>query len=203
MVKLKDAIAGMSTKEKVDYIWEYYKLHIIGVLFLIIFAVLMVDGLLNKGEDPLGITVVSEANLEQINTVETELNALDFETFNLFFEHIQHQGGLIEDNAIELMERLAMTIGVGQVDILVTNAPFAEQLISEDILAPLDEIVDVNRLVEQGHQMLEVNGDIYGVSTAHFAIFDQHDVYHETYLFVPGSGRNKDEAELFIQYLSR
>lgn len=200
MIKLRDALQGMSMKEKIDYIWEYYKLPILGVLFFCIFAFLLIDGISSKGEEPVGFMVVSEADLATIEQLDQQINQ-HFSDLDVLFEHIQHRGGLIEDNALELMERLATRIGVGQVDILVTHVPFAEQLLSEDIFQPLGEMIDLEQLNSLAHELYEVDGVVYGIRTSELRIFSQYDVYQDTFLFVPASGRKNDEAKILIEDL--
>ncbi|MBU5593960.1 hypothetical protein KQI76_02180 [Amphibacillus sp. MSJ-3] len=202
MAKLREVLKGMSRKEQLDYIWEYYKLHIIGFILLIIFGWLMIDGFMNKGNEPVGITVVSEATIEVIDELELSINSLEFTDFDLFFEHIYHQGGLIENNAYDMMERLSMRIAVGQVDIMVTDDLFAEQLINEDIFLPLKEVIEPDQIDSFEEEGLVVNGVLYGIKTADLKIFDQYDVYQDTYLLVPASGRHREEAKQVIEYLT-
>ncbi|MBM7541588.1 hypothetical protein [Amphibacillus cookii] len=201
MIKLKDALAGMKTAEKVEYIWEYYKLHIIGSIFLLVFVWLMVNGLLTKDAEPLGITVVSEATLAELETVEEQLLLHMDNDFDILFEYMQHQGGIVVGDSYEMLERLATSIGVGQVDLLVTNGPFAEQLIDENILSPLDEMMELDQL-GSSHERLEVDGVTYGIRTADLLFFKEHQTFQDTYLFVPESGRNKEESQALIKYLS-
>ncbi|WP_017472496.1 hypothetical protein [Amphibacillus jilinensis] len=202
MVKLRDALKGMTVREKVAYIWEYYKLHIIGSIFLLVFTWMLIDGLLTKGDQPLGITVVSEATIEELTSVEEQLLLHTDNDFDILFEYIQHQAGVMEGDSYEMLERLAMTIGVGQVDLLITNAPFAEQLIDENIIARLDDLINHNQL-DLRHEWLKIDGVAYGIPTANLLFFKDHQTFHDTYLFVPGSGRNKEESQALIEYLSQ
>ncbi|BAM46910.1 hypothetical protein [Amphibacillus xylanus] len=202
MVKLSDQLKEMSGKERLDYLWEYYKWHLVGIIVLILFIWLAIDGLASKGEEPIGVTVISEATRDVVETLEIELESLDDDNFDIYFEHIQHQGGIIEENAYELIERLAMRIGVGQIDLLVTNDLFAEQLIGEDIFSPLDQVLldeTVDLFIDDA---LVVNGVLYGIPTADLAIFNQYDAYQDTYLLVPASGKNKQKTARLVADLT-
>ncbi len=60
MVDLK----GMSKKKKAEYIWEYYKLHIIGVLVVICIIASFIHGQITKVDYVFNLTMLG-------NTVDT------------------------------------------------------------------------------------------------------------------------------------
>ncbi|SEO52972.1 hypothetical protein SAMN04488134_108151 [Amphibacillus marinus] len=201
MVKFREAIKGMSTKEKIDYIWEYYKLVIFGFIFLIAFVWLVADSIINQDPDPIGLTIISESSLTQVDELKNDFDSLNTSPHPLLFDHFYHQGGIIEDQALQMLERLATTIGVGQVDLLISPLPFAEQLIEEEILIPFDDQQLINQLNNLAIELLLIESDVYGISTSSNHVLTQYDGFTDSYIFLVASGRQHEEAITLIEQL--
>ncbi|MCZ0704132.1 hypothetical protein J2T56_002379 [Natronobacillus azotifigens] len=201
-LRLRDALQGMSRKEKLDYIWEYYKIHIVGTIAFLFFVVFIIGGAFRSEPEVLGITVVSEADDEEIRAIEQEMYEFVFDDFDLYFEHVYHESGLLENNPYEMTERMFISLTLGQIDLFVTNVAFIEQLINEDIFVPITDKIDVSRFEEAGHELLIVDEEIYAISAKEMFPFKEHETFESSYIFFPATGRNWDRVELVLDALN-
>lgn len=204
-VSMKRLIATLRTmsskKEKIDYIWEYYKLHIIGSVSAIIFLVVMVGNIFGEEEKIFEVMVVSEANSTVIEQVEEDLSDHRFDAFTLFFEYIQHNGGKIEENAYQQMQKMSAALSVGQIDIIITDKSLAEQLIGEDLFLPLSEVIDLNQIDQENYQLVDFETDeIYGISTKNAAYLDDQ-TFNDTFILVPATSRNQEYVQEVLNVL--
>ncbi len=72
---LREILAPMTWRERVDYIWEYYKWHIIVGLFLIFVIGSMTHEWITKKEVVLNMFVITyDANMEKVEELELSLN---------------------------------------------------------------------------------------------------------------------------------
>jgi hypothetical protein len=61
-------LRSMSRKERIEYIWDYYKLHIISVIILIVFIASIIHGQLTKIEYVVNVTMIGNAVQESKRT---------------------------------------------------------------------------------------------------------------------------------------
>ncbi|MFK4998110.1 hypothetical protein ACI2OX_14370 [Bacillus sp. N9] len=66
--KLDRNISANERKKRVDYIWHYYKFHIIGAIAFIVIASTTINGIMNKKDVMLNIMIVGE----KMDTVKIE-----------------------------------------------------------------------------------------------------------------------------------
>ncbi len=204
-VSMKRLIATLRTmsskKEQIDYIWEYYKLHIIGSISAIIFLGIMVGNIFDEEEKVFEVMVVSEASLSVIEQVEEDLSDHTFDAFTLFFEYIQHKGGKVEESAYQQMQKMSAALSVGQIDIIITDKALAKQLIEEDLFLPLSEVIDLNQINQEDYQLADFEtNEIYGISTKNAAYLDAP-TFDDTFILVPATSRNQEYVQEVIDVL--
>ncbi|WP_117148946.1 hypothetical protein [Paraliobacillus zengyii] len=202
---MKRLIATLKTmssrREKIDYIWEYYKLHIIGSVSAVLFLYIMIGNIFGEEEKVVEIMVVSEASLPVIEQVEEDLSEHSFEAFTLYIEYIQHKGGKIEENAFDQMQKMSAAISVGQIDIMITDETLATQLIEEDLFLPLSEVIDLKQLNQEQYQLIDFGtNEVYGISTKNIAYFDDES-FNDTFILIPATSSNLEYVQSVMDVL--
>ena len=71
---LREIMAPMTWRERLDYIWEYYKWYIIGGLFILIVTGTGISDLINKKDVAFNMFVVTfNADMDLVEELETDL----------------------------------------------------------------------------------------------------------------------------------
>ncbi|GAA5417217.1 hypothetical protein Pryu01_02280 [Paraliobacillus ryukyuensis] len=204
MKKLMHLLNTMTWKERVDYVWEYYKLPIIGLLSFVAFGWFMFDGLLAKDAKTFEIMMVSEADLATVEQVTKDLENTNTLDLTVYVENIQHSGGKVIENGYQQLKKLASSISVGQVDILITEAPLIKQLIDEELLLPWDEIVASDQLqLYQIDAYKEQSEKLYGIDVKQLSFLSDYPELQDTYAVVPATSRNQEAITSFLTELKK
>lgn len=194
-IGLRETLKGMTKKDQIDYIWEYYKGWILGSLLLGVLLFLFIDGLLNKDAEPLGVTVLSDATVEEINGLTEDLDAFGVEAY---LNHIYHEGGRLEDQGLQILERLSTSLAVGQIDIFVLDQALASEMLEEDMFKPLDEVITNAASIPEAERFTDA-GNYYGIKASAFSLFDAYPNLKDLYLFVPQTARHPEEINQFFE----
>ena len=74
-ISLKEGLENKSFKEKFDYIWSYYKIHILAILVLLFFVVSYISAQINRQDPYCNITYIGNSiNVEELVPVKDKLN---------------------------------------------------------------------------------------------------------------------------------
>ncbi|SFS95081.1 hypothetical protein [Halolactibacillus miurensis] len=195
-VKLKEAFQGMTTKEKVDYVWEYYKGIIIGSLCFLLFIWLMVDGFMSKDEEPVVVTILSRTSLAGIEEIE---EAFSHETFDVYVDHIYHENGKIPENGMQSIERLSTSLAVGQIDLFVIDQTMAELMMLEEVLAPIDDMIDTTTIQIDQQDQLILENDWYGIRASTLSELQSLEKSDQLYVFIPATARHVKKIEQLLK----
>lgn len=203
MKRLIETLKTMhNRREQIDYIWEYYKLHIIGSVAATIFIVLFIVNLFSQDEDIFQITVINQATLPAIEKLEEDISGQVVNDLSLYVEHIQHKGGMIEDNGYQLMQKMSTSLAVGQIDMLIAEPQFAAQLVKEGIFVPLSEVINLEQFNEEDYQFTMLDMDeVYGISTEKMTYFNEDQAFKDTYIYVPATSERQGEIQAVLEVL--
>ncbi|MBU3145273.1 hypothetical protein [Clostridium sp. CF012] len=143
MVDLK----SMSNKKKVEYIWEYYKLHIIGVLAAIFIAVSFIHGQITRIDYVFNLALVGN-NVDENKKTEVEKQLTNIvikageRKKQARIEVIPLEGS---SKANALMsngntQKFIAEISVGEIDLVVLDKSMFESFVKQDMFSRLDNI---------------------------------------------------------------
>lgn len=195
-VKLREALKDMTTTEKIDYVWAYYKGIIIGGLCLLIFVWLMADGLMHKDEEPVGVTILSGTSLEGVQAVE---KAFSDQVFDVYVDHFYHEDGKMEENGYQSIERLSTSLAVGQIDLFVIDQKMAELMMLEDVLAPINEMIDTTEIQIDKKDQLILENQWYGIRASQLTELQSLNKSEELYIFIPNTARHLEKTEQLLK----
>jgi len=214
----KDATAKMNGKEKIGYIWEYYKLHILGSIALVLVVGSIVHALLSQVEDHLYITFLSG--------FEHTLNSLEFPDPDAESEqatdHPEPPLGIwvnfevietLEDLLLDDQQRSSYQITV---QTLVMNFETIPVLTTHTGASVIDMIVthipDLHVMSEIGHfkNIADLGWDIpeyimhneYGIYLRYFTVFDGYVApMDDLVLGISATTRHLENVENFFEIL--
>lgn len=139
-------LRSMSRKERIEYIWDYYKLHIISVIILIAFIASIIHGQLTKIEYVVNVTMIGNAVQESKRT------ELEKKFTNLVVkEGEQRKQALVDllvtdksELSYEMMQKFVVRIAAGEIDVIVLDKGFFDSFVKQDIFLPLGNVNQIN-----------------------------------------------------------
>lgn len=200
----KEKLGSMDWKHKLEYIWDYYKPQIFGVVGFFILIWGGVSWYQNAQKETIVYTVaidghIMEQDKEEIETDFKEyLGDEDKDHVITIDTSVTSAGG---DSQAEYNANIKMStiIAAGAVDIIIGPEGSMDQYIDQDIVYDLDEvlpadaaekyqdkIIDGKRLEVTGNPLLEEKVNMTGENLQ---------------LIVLNMGPNKETAGKFIEYL--
>lgn len=196
---LREGLANKTFMEKLDYIWTYYKLHIIGFLVLFLFVGSYISNLINRQEVYCNITYVGNSiNAQELEPIKDTLS--DTLLQNKKKQVIQIDSIFTDintDTGIAMKEKLHVNIAAQQIDLAIVNKEFFESNFSSEMFMNLDSLNGFSELPISNHELLKKtdssgNGT-YGISVKNLNLLkDIHYSNDQYYLVVISNTEHKD-----------
>ncbi|MBU3113979.1 hypothetical protein [Clostridium lacusfryxellense] len=143
MVDLK----GMSKKKKAEYIWEYYKLHIIGVLVVISIIGSLVHSQITKVDYVFNLTMLGNTvNTDKVTDLQSKLTSLvvkDGDTKKeAIISNMSLGGSTSSDPTMEsqYMQKFVAQLSVGELDVVILDKDMFESFAKQDMFLRLDNL---------------------------------------------------------------
>ncbi|MDX8044573.1 hypothetical protein SH601_01110 [Gracilibacillus sp. S3-1-1] len=202
MRKLWETLKTMSFKEAVDYIWEYYKLHIIGIIAAVVFLVSLLTTIFGKEEDTYELMIVSDIPYDVIEPFEQQINEQYFNDFRVAINNITSGGGSISELSYADVQKFWATIGASMADIIITNETIAQELVEQEGLLKIEEAIDLERLSDKNVQQYHLDmNDVYGIDTNQLAVFADYEVFQDKVVIIPINSENHAYTTEFLETL--
>ena len=184
--KLKD----MPTKKKFEYIWEYYKLPIIGTIVAVIFITVFVRDLINNLR-PVYIDAVmlnSNFSFDNTNTVYDDFAAaagVDLDEYQMIIDmSMRLNGDNFNEMELASQEKLMAMYAAKEIDAVIGPVDIMEGPADVDCYADLTTILSeeqMNELAERGYEFYTYPGP----KAPEFDYLDDEDSKAERENFVP------------------
>jgi len=161
MVDLK----GMSKKKKVEYIWEYYKLHIIGVLVVICIIASLVHGQITKVDYVFNLTMLGNTvDTNKMTDLETQLTKIVVSNGDkkkaATIGNMSLGGSNSSDPTMssQYMQKFVAQLSVGELDVVILDKDLFESFAKQNMFLRLDKIsgLDMNSIKAE---KIEVAGE--------------------------------------------
>lgn len=196
---LREGLANKTFIGKVDYIWTYYKLHIIGFLVLFLFVGSYICNLINKQDVYCNITYVGNSiNVQELEPIKDTLS-------DTLLQNKKKQVILIDsvftdmntDAGIAMKEKLHVNIAAQQIDLAIVNKQFFEENFSSEMFMNLESLDGFSELPISNHELLKKaasNGNgTYGISVKNLNLLKEvHYANDDNYLVVISNTEHKD-----------
>lgn len=199
-ISLREGLANKTFKEKLDYIWTYYKLHILSILILIFFVGSYISSQINRQEVYCNITYVGNSiNADELTPAKDKLNDILLNnnkksviTFDSIFTDDKSNAGLA------MTQKLHVNIAAQQIDIAIVNKEFFEQNFSSEMFLNLESLNGFSTLPLSNHELIKktdsngTNG-IYGIHVKNLKFLnDIHFSNDDNVLVVISNTEHKD-----------
>ena len=176
-ISLKEGLENKSFKEKLDYIWCYYKIHILAILVLLFFVVSFISAQISKKDTYCNITYIGNSiDVQELVPVKDKLNDIvlnnDKHTvinFDSIFTDEKSSGKLAMD------QKLQVNIAAKQIDIALVNKEFFEKNLPYDMFLNLESLNGFSTLPLSKHELIKKvdgNSGTYGISVKNSSILN-------------------------------
>lgn len=209
MVDLK----GMSKKKKAEYIWEYYKLHIIGTLAVIAIIISLIHGQITKIDYVFNLTLLGNiVDSNKMTSLEKELTSVVVSdgdpkkqaTVGNFSIDSTNGGG--DPMAGQYMQKFIAQMSVGELDVVILDKDMYESFVKQDMFLKLDNISELD-LASIKSEKLEASGSdnikaVYAINASD--IKKIKDIGFDTknkVIGIIGSCKHIDNATLVLKWL--
>lgn len=205
MVDLKN----MTRKEKVEYIWDYYKVHIIGVIVVIALIVSFIHGQATKVEYVANLTVIGNiTNQDKLEETEQNLTKLIVKNGQ------DRQKVLIDVIPItdinnpqpELIQKFTVKLDAQQIDVMVLDKSMFDSLVKQSALLNIGDVKDINLSSVKENKIEGVNGEnkkgIYAVDAENISVFNDMGLdTNNKVLCISSVTKHKDSAVSMFKWL--
>lgn len=185
-ISVKEKFKTLSTKKKVEFIYDYYKLPIIAVLLGIIILSYTVYSIATKQDTYCNITYYgSNAGSEELSTIKDTLNERilsDNKKSTIFIESIFVSPDSNYGDDPASTQAFAVKLAANEIDILLINKNYFNYFASQDMLLDLNSLTGFDSLSLSENDLIMAkdysgNEKLYGIKINNLnllkdAIFD-------------------------------
>jgi len=206
-------IKSMSNKKKVEYICEYYKLHIIGVLAVIFIVASLIHGQITKIDYVFNLTLIGN------NVDENKKNDLESQLGRIVIK----EGGQKKQAIIDVIplegsskatasmssvstQKFIARVSVGEIDVVILKKSMFESYAKQGMFLGLENIKELNLQGIKNKKIEAVGSDniksVYAINAEDIKILK--DMGFDTGTLVIGiisSCKQKDKATTVIKWL--
>ncbi|WP_078544530.1 hypothetical protein [Litchfieldia alkalitelluris] len=206
--KLSDILAPMSFTEKISYLWEYYRIHFIASIVILIVLVTTISSIIEKKDIVLNIVVmgqmVDSEKLQSLqNSVNVELvNEEDRNSSEVSVRHIQYSSTQMDQQASVGLQKMAAEMSSKAIDIFVVDKALFEQINSQGQLLNLEDIQGVElSSIDESHLYLSAQqeGQVVGIDSTAMNIFSDVTTGGEFVLCIPANAQNMEKISQFFE----
>jgi maltose-binding protein MalE len=156
----------MSFKQKLEYFWDYYKIHTIAAVLLLIFIFALGQQFANKKECILYVNLLGKT----INTA--KLTDLNQEVEKILIKEPKKEviikfQQMNEKTIGESSEKIMVMVTAGDLDIIITDKDQFMKMAHQGFFKPLEDIKEIENLKKKGLSLVEAeyNGkdSLYGI----------------------------------------
>lgn len=162
MVDLK----GMSKHKKAEYIWDYYKLHIIGTLAAICIIFSIIHSQITKPDYVFNLTMISNisdtnkiTNLESLLTNVVVKDGSTRKKARVSTMPIDISKNANLQTTSQYMQKLTAEVSVGELDVIILDKTMFESFAKQDMFLSLDNINELNLDSLKGEKVHAIGSD--------------------------------------------
>ncbi|MBZ9687047.1 hypothetical protein G9F72_012005 [Clostridium estertheticum] len=206
-------IKSMSNKKKAEYIWEYYKLHIIGVLAVIFIIASIIHGQITKIDYVFNLTLVGNNIDENKKTeVEKQLGSIVIKEGEgkkqALMDVIPLEGSSKANASMSSAstQKFIAKISVGEIDVVILDKGMAQTYAKQDMFSRLDNIKELD-LAGIKNEKIEATGSdnikaVYAINAENIKILKDTGFDTENMVIaIISSCKQKDKAATVIKWL--
>lgn len=162
-------LKSMEFKKRVEYIWDYYKVHIIGTLAIIFFIGSFVYGQVTKIDCAFNVTFTVNALYdENIVKLGEELTSLVVDPSEKRLEAtvsvlpVSSSTGVDAMSNMQMMQKFTVQVAAGEIDVLIIDKSDVDGMSQQGLLLGLDAVSGLD--INENLVIKDSNGENYGIS---------------------------------------
>jgi len=198
----------LSSKEKVIYIWDYYKLHIIGAIIGVVFLVSIIATIVTNINTItlVDVTVISRDFDAQVGAQLQEkwiselVDDTDKKTQVLPFENISISENLDPTSQMTYNSKLTAKLTARMLDVMIMEKDFFEDNYDAGLFADLSTLMDLKAMGVPEEDWYYVNDQVLAINVSDYAEINQL-TYNDTdlYLSIFSEGAHVDNSIKIIE----
>ncbi|TCN27479.1 hypothetical protein [Mesobacillus foraminis] len=197
MPKLTEQLKGMTFKQKAEHIWEYYKLHMIATLAVVVLGILFVSSFTGK-EESFDITVVGRSPVVDSITASDQLND-SFKDFNIAVDVIHSPESTFSSISNQQAQKMLVRAAAGEIDLLILDENIYQELSQQDPFTPLEDFIASSNLEIPDESLYSGKQNmVYGINTSSIPSLKEFSYLQNKVLCVFSSASEKDEVKQFL-----
>ncbi|MBU3184630.1 hypothetical protein [Clostridium estertheticum] len=209
MVDLK----GMSKHKKAEYIWEYYKFHIIGALAAICIIISIIHSQITKPDYVFNLTMISNiADTNKVTNLESLLTKVVVKDGSTRKKAIVSSMPIDTSKNANLqttsqyMQKLTAEVSVGELDVIILDKTMFESFAKQDMFLRLDNISELNLDSLKGEKIHAIGSDkkndVYAIDAKDITLLKKlgFDLKNKV-IGIVGSTKQKYNSILVLKYL--
>ncbi|MBX4264755.1 hypothetical protein [Clostridium estertheticum] len=209
MVDLK----GMSKHKKAEYIWEYYKFHIIGALAAICIIISIIHSQITKPDYVFNLTMISNiADTNKVTNLESLLTKVVVKDGSTRKKAIVSSMPIDTSKNANLqttsqyMQKLTAEVSVGELDVIILDKTMFESFAKQDMFLRLDNISELNLDSLKGEKIHAIGSDkkndVYAIDAKDIVLLKNlgFDLKNKV-IGIVGSTKQKYNSILVLKYL--
>jgi hypothetical protein len=197
---IKVILAPMSPKERMAYIWEYYKFHIIGTIVAIVLLISFISSIGGKKEVVLNMTIIGQGvNTEGVVQIQEHLtNELvnDKADEEVYIETLTYDKSSQDPVSQAGLQKMTAQISTGAIDLLIVDKELFEEISSQQSsLLAINDFKGIDKV-------LTSKEEIYGISTSDINLLEPLKLGENKVLCVPSNTKNLKKINEFFTLIS-
>ncbi|WP_121613404.1 hypothetical protein [Mesobacillus foraminis] len=197
MPKLTEQLKGMTFKQKAEHIWEYYKLHMIATLAVVVLGTMFVSSFTGK-EESFDITVVGRSPVVDSITASDQLNDY-FKDFNIAADVIHSPESTFSSISNQEAQKMLVRAAAGEIDLLILDENIYQELSQQDPFTPLENFIASSNLEIPDESLYSGKRNmVYGINTSSIPSLKEFSYLQNKVLCVFSSASEKDEVKQFL-----
>jgi hypothetical protein len=199
----------MSPKERMAYIWDYYKIHIIGTIVAIILLISLISSMGGKKEVYLNLTILGKGiNTEGVVQLQEQLtNKLvkDKADEEIFVQTLSYDNSSNDEASRTGIQKFAAEITTGSIDLLIVDKELFEEISSQQGLLALNDIKAFDKMNLDKQTLLHSKTSdekIYGIGTSDIHLLAPLKLDENKVLCIPRNTKNVKNINEFFTSIS-
>jgi hypothetical protein len=196
---IKAILAPMSPKERIAYIWDYYKFHIIGTIVAIILLISFMSSIGGKKEVVLNMTIIGQGvNTEGVVQLQEQLTnkiVQDKADEEVSVQHLTYNKSSMDEASRAGIQKMAAEISLGSIDLMIVEKELFEEISSQNALLALNDFKGTNKLLPSDEK-------VYGMSTSDIKLLAPLALDENKVLCVPSTAKNLKKINEFFTLIS-
>lgn len=205
---LRERLQSMTFREKIDYLWEYYKLQFFAIIGAIIAVIYIISSVTGNKEPALNVVFVGETvNITAIDELNQQVNEAiipeeerDDQEISLQFVNLSEAGG--PQQSMAEVQKFTTLLAADAYDVIIAEEETFEMLSGQGALADLNRVANLDEINTGGHETVDSDtGQPVAIHTEEMEVIDEVIAIENSYLFLPNNPQNQEYIQPFIQFL--